>query len=41
MVCHFYPEGAAFECGDTEGLLKGKTTDGIPIEGGDSAKIVP
>jgi len=41
LVCHFYTEYAAFECGDTEGVLKGVTMDGISIEGRDSVKIVP
>ncbi len=41
LVCHFYTQDTGFKCGDTEGILKGKTTDGKPIEGSDSVKIVP
>lgn len=41
LVCHFNTEDAAFECGDTEGVLKGMTMDGTLIEGSDSVRIVP
>jgi len=41
LVCHFYTEDTEFLCGDTEGVLKGMTMDGTPIEGRDSVKIVP
>jgi len=41
LVCHFYTEDTEFLCGDTEGVLKGMTTDGTPIEGRDSVRIVP
>jgi hypothetical protein len=41
LVCHFYTQHTGFECGDTEGILKGQTVDGVPIEGSDSVKIVP
>jgi len=41
LVCHFYTEDTGFLCGDTEGVLKGMTMDGTPIEGKDSVKIVP
>lgn len=43
LVCHFYTQIAGFKCGDTEGILRGKTLDGTPIaiEGRDSVKIVP
>ena len=27
--------------GDVEGVLRGETLDGVPIEGGDSVRIVP
>jgi hypothetical protein len=40
LVCHFYIEVAGFKCGDTEGILKGKTVSGIPIEGEDLVRIV-
>jgi parallel beta-helix repeat protein len=41
LVCHFYTQHTGFECGDTEGILKGYTTDDVPIEGSDSVRIVP
>ena len=41
LVCHFYTEDTGFLCGDTEGILKGKTKDGTPIEGRDSVRINP
>lgn len=41
LICHFYTQEAGFECGDTEGILKGETLDGTPIEGSDSVRIVP
>jgi len=41
LVCHFYTRQTGFQCGNTEGILKGKTTDGTSIEGRDSVRIVP
>jgi len=41
LICHFYTEDTGFLCGDTEGVLKGITMDGTPIEGKDSVRIVP
>ncbi|MGA2959675.1 MAG: hypothetical protein ABSF48_28665 [Thermodesulfobacteriota bacterium] len=41
LLCHFYTHDAGFQCGDTEGILKGKTKDGTPIEGSHSVYIVP
>jgi hypothetical protein len=41
LVCHFYTEDTAFECGNTEGVLNGMTMDGTPIGGRDSVRIVP
>ena len=41
LVCHFYTEDTGFLCGDTEGVLKGMTMDGTPIEGSDSVRINP
>ena len=41
LICFFYTGKTSFLCGDTEGILKGKTKDGTPIEGSDSVKIVP
>jgi probable HAF family extracellular repeat protein len=40
LVCHFYIEVAGFKCGDTEGILNGKTVSGIAIEGEDLVRIV-
>jgi hypothetical protein len=41
LICYFYTRHAAFKCGDTEGILKGKTVKGRPIEGRDAVQIVP
>ena len=41
LVCHFDTQSAGFECGDTEGILKGQTVDDVPMEGSDSVRIVP
>jgi hypothetical protein len=41
VVCHFNTQDTDFEDGDTEGILKGQTVDGVPIEGRDSVRIVP
>ena len=41
LVCHFYTEDTGFQCGDTEGILKGTTKDGMHIQGSDSVKIIP
>ncbi len=41
LVCHFHTQGTGFQCGDTEGVLRGETLDGVPIEGTDSVRIVP
>ena len=41
LVCHFATQMTGFICGDTEGKLKGRKRDGIPIKGKDSVKIVP
>jgi hypothetical protein len=40
LLCHFYIEKAGFKCGDTEGILNGKTVSGIPIEGEDLVRII-
>ena len=40
-ICLFYIRDAGFQCGDTVGVLKGMTKDGIPIEGRDSVTIKP
>ena len=41
LVCHFYTQMTGFDCEDREGIVRGLTIDGIPIEGRDSVKIVP
>ena len=41
LLCFFYTGQAAFKCGDTQGILKGKTKNGTPIEGSDSVRIIP
>jgi parallel beta-helix repeat protein len=41
LVCHFYTRHTGFNCGDSEGTLKGYTVDDMPIEGSDSVRIVP
>ncbi len=40
QVCHFNTQDTGFQCGDTEGILRGQTVDGVPIEGRDSVRIV-
>ena len=41
VVCHFYTQETAFQDGDTNGVLKGFTTDGVPIQGTDTIRLVP
>ena len=41
LICHFYTKKTGFQCGDTEGILKGQLLDGTPIEGRDLVRIVP
>ena len=41
QVCHFHTQDTGFQCGDVEGVLRGDTLDGVPIEGNDSVRIVP
>ncbi len=41
LVCHFETQETGFQPGDKEGILKGQTLDGTPIEGSDSVGIVP
>jgi hypothetical protein len=40
LVCHFHTSLTGFQAGDTEGFLKGLTTEGVPIEGSDAVKIL-
>lgn len=39
LICYFFINVAHFQCGNTAGILKGKTVDGIPIEGKDLIKV--
>jgi len=39
-VCHFFTAQTGFRAGDTQGFLKGLTTDGVPIEGSDTVTIL-
>ncbi len=41
LVCNFNTQSTGFVSGDTVGILKGKTVDGIPVRGTDSVRIVP
>ena len=41
LICHFDADQAGFECGDTDGILRGNTVGGLPIEGSDSVRIAP
>ena len=41
LICHFDADQAGFQCGDTDGILRGKTVDGVPIEGSDTVRIAP
>jgi hypothetical protein len=41
LVCHFYTQETAFECGDGEGILRGQTMDEVSIEEIDFVRIVP
>lgn len=39
-VCHFNIQQTGFQPGDSEGILRGQTVDGIPIEGRDTVKLI-
>ena len=40
LVCHFKTKLTGFVFGDTEGILKGQTLDGVPIEARDVVRIL-
>jgi hypothetical protein len=40
LVCLFTTQATGFQSGDTEGILKGRTVGGTPIEGRDAVRIV-
>lgn len=41
LVAYFSGSETGFQCGDTEGVLKGQSKDGMPIEGRDLVRIIP
>lgn len=41
LICFFWTHRAGFLCGDTSGVLRGTTQDGIPLEGKSPVKVVP
>jgi len=41
LVCHFDTVQSSFLAGDTVGVIKGRTVDGVPFVGTDSVRIVP
>ena len=40
LVCHFTIQQTGFLSGDTEGILKGRTVSGTPIEGRDAVRVI-
>ena len=40
LICHFDTSKIGFRIGDTRGILKGKTLEGVPVIGTDSVRIV-
>lgn len=41
LVCHFNTQDTGFQSDDAEGILRGLTIEGVPIEGRDSVEIAP
>ena len=41
LICHFRIVGGAFQLGDIEGILRGRTLSETPFVGRDSVRIVP
>ena len=41
LICEFDNNQAQFELGDSEGIVKGKTTAGTPFEGRGMLKVIP
>lgn len=39
LPCRFFVRLLGFQCGDTEGILRGETLDGVPIEGRAAVRI--
>jgi probable HAF family extracellular repeat protein len=40
LLCYFNIRSTGFQCADSEGILRGYTVDGMPIEGRDSITIM-
>ncbi len=40
VVGHFHTRGTGFQAGDTQGIPKGQTVDGIPLSGSDAVRII-
>ena len=40
VICYFNIRSTGFQCVDTEGILRGNTVDGMPIEGRDSVTVL-
>ena len=41
LVCFFWIQRTGFQCGDTQGVLKGTTQSGVSVEGKNMVKIIP
>lgn len=41
LVCFFWIQRTGFQCGDTQGILKGTTQSGIHVEAKDSVRVIP
>jgi probable HAF family extracellular repeat protein len=41
LVCFFWIQRTGFQCGDTQGVLKGTTQSGIHVEAKDSVRVIP
>jgi hypothetical protein len=39
LLCRFFVRLTAFQIGDTEGVLQGRTVDGLPLQGRDAVQI--
>jgi hypothetical protein len=40
LVCHFHTEKTGFETGDTQGILKGTTTENQKVSGADALRVL-
>jgi len=41
LVCFFWIQRTGFQCGDTQGVLKGTTQSAIRVEAKDSVRVIP